>query len=46
VFNAVGWSTPPHLAPVGVALTVLLFTTGIAYLIALACALREDLSQT
>jgi hypothetical protein len=46
VFNAVGWSTPPHLAPVGVALTVLLFTTGIAYLIALARALREDLSQT
>jgi hypothetical protein len=37
---------PPHLAPIGLALTVLLFTTGIAYLIALARALREDLGQT
>jgi hypothetical protein len=42
VLNAVGWPTPPQLAPFALALTVLLFTTGIAYLIALARALRGD----
>jgi hypothetical protein len=46
VLNAVGWPTPPHLAPFALALTVLLFTTGIAYLIALARALRGDGGQT
>src|SRR5215469_2778767 len=46
VLNAVGWPAPPDLAPFAVALTVLLFTTGIAYLIALARALRGDRGQT
>lgn len=40
MLNAVGWPVPPHLAPFAPALTVLLFTTGIAYLIALERALR------
>jgi hypothetical protein len=31
---------PPHLAPFALALTVMLLTTGVAYLIALASALR------
>jgi hypothetical protein len=42
LLNAVGWPAPPHLAPFALALTVMLFTTGIAYLIALARALREN----
>jgi 4-amino-4-deoxy-L-arabinose transferase-like glycosyltransferase len=46
VLNAVGWPTPPQLAPFAMALTVLLFTTGIAYLTALARALRGDRGQT
>jgi hypothetical protein len=46
VLNAVGWPTPPQLAPFAMALAALLFTTGIAYLIALARALRGDRGQT
>ncbi|MBO0758502.1 MAG: hypothetical protein J2P54_21845 [Bradyrhizobiaceae bacterium] len=46
VLNAVGWPIPSHLAPFALSLTVLLFTTGIAYLIALARALRGDPGQT
>jgi hypothetical protein len=42
LLNAVGWPAPPDLAPFALALTVMLFTTGIAYLIALARALREN----
>ena len=40
--NAAGWPAPPDLAPFALALTLMLFTTGIAYLIALARALRGD----
>ena len=43
--NAVGWFMPPSLAPFALALTLMLFTTGIAYLIALARALRGDHGQ-
>jgi len=43
--NAAGWPTPPGLAPFALALTLMLFTTGIAYLIALARALRENRDQ-
>jgi hypothetical protein len=46
VLNAVGWPSPPQLAPFAMALTVVLFTTGVAYLIALARALRRDHGQT
>ena len=42
LLNAAGWPAPPSLAPFALALTVMLFTTGIAYLIALARALREN----
>src|SRR5262245_27257975 len=45
LLNAVGWPAQPQLAPFALALTVMLFTTGIAYLIALARALRGDRSQ-
>jgi archaellum biogenesis protein FlaJ (TadC family) len=46
LLNAVGWPAPPNLAPLALALTVMLFTTGIAYLIALARALRGDRDRT
>jgi archaellum biogenesis protein FlaJ (TadC family) len=46
LLNAVGWPAPPNLAPFALALTVMLFTTGIAYLIALARALRGDRDPT
>ena len=42
LLNAVGWPAPPHLAPFALALTVMLFTTGVAYLIAFARALQEN----
>jgi hypothetical protein len=42
LLNAVGWPAPPHLAPFALVLTVMLFTTGFAYLIALARALQKD----
>ena len=42
LLNAVGWPLPPNLALFALSLTVMLFTTGIAYLIALARALREN----
>ena len=42
LLNAVGWPQPPNLALFALSLTVMLFTTGIAYLIALARALREN----
>jgi hypothetical protein len=42
LLNAVGWPASPHLAPFALALTVMLFTTGFAYLIALARALQEN----
>ena len=42
LLNAVGWPAPSHLAPFALALTVMLFTTGFAYLIALARALQES----
>jgi hypothetical protein len=42
VLNAVGWPAPPKLAPFALALTVMLLTTGMAYLIALARALRRE----
>src|SRR5262249_52024881 len=45
VLNAVGWPAPPNLALFALALTAMLFTTGIAYLIALARALRENRRQ-
>jgi hypothetical protein len=45
LLNAFGWPAPPSLAPFALSLTVMLFTTGIAYLIALAHALREDTGQ-
>jgi len=45
VLNAVGWPAPPQLAPFALALTVMLFTTAIAYLTALARALRGDRGQ-
>jgi hypothetical protein len=45
LLNAVGWPAPPNLAPFALALAVMLFTTGIAYLIALARALREHRGQ-
>ena len=45
VLNAVGWPAPPQLAPFALALTVMLFTTAIAYLTALAGALRGDRGQ-
>jgi hypothetical protein len=45
LLNAIGWPAPPNLAPFALALTVMLFTTGIAYLVALARALREDRDQ-
>ena len=37
--NALGWPLPPGPAPFALALTVMLFTTAVAYLIALARAL-------
>jgi hypothetical protein len=37
--NALGWPLPPGPAPFALSLTVMLFTTAIAYLIALARAL-------
>jgi hypothetical protein len=40
LLNAIGWPAPSNLAPFALALAVMLFTTGIAYLIALARALR------
>jgi hypothetical protein len=43
--NAAGWPSPPSLAPFALALSLMLFTTGIAYLIALARALRGDRGQ-
>jgi hypothetical protein len=45
LLNAVGWPAPPNLAPFALALTVMLFTTGVAYLVALARALRGDRGQ-
>src|SRR5215813_15224253 len=42
LLNAIGWPASPHLAPFALALTVMLFTTGIAYLIALSRALRRE----
>jgi len=45
LFNAVGWPVPPDLAPFAWALTVMLFTTGIAYLVALALALGKNRDQ-
>jgi hypothetical protein len=42
VLNAVGWPAPPRLAPFALALTVMLLTTGVAYLVALAGALQGD----
>ena len=42
LLNAVGWPAPPNLALFALALTVMLFTTGIAYLIALARALGKN----
>ena len=45
LLNAIGWPSPPRLAPFALALSVILFTTGIAYLIALARALRENRDQ-
>ena len=45
LLNAVGWPAPPGLALFALALTAMLFTTGIAYLIALARALRENRGQ-
>jgi len=46
LLNAAGWPAPPQLAPFAVALTAMLFTTGIAYLIALAHALCGDRGQS
>jgi hypothetical protein len=46
LLNAAGWPAPPDVAPFALALTVMLFTTGIAYLIALARALRGDRDRT
>jgi hypothetical protein len=46
LLNAVGWPMQPQLAPFALALTVMLFTTGIAYLIALARAIGGDRSQS
>src|SRR5262245_61122442 len=43
--NAAGWPFPPSLAPFALALTLMLFATGIAYLVALARALRGDRDQ-
>jgi hypothetical protein len=40
VFNAFGWPTGPDLAPYALAMTVMLFTTGVAYLVALGRALQ------
>jgi hypothetical protein len=45
LLNALGWPQPPNLALFALALTVMLFTTGIAYLIALARALRDNRDQ-
>jgi hypothetical protein len=45
LLNAVGWPVPPDLALFAWALTVMLFTTGIAYLIALAHALGKNRDQ-
>jgi hypothetical protein len=45
LLNAVGWPVPPNLALFALALTVMLFTTGIAYLIALAHALGKNRDQ-
>ena len=42
LLNAVGWPVPPNLATFALALTVMLFTTGIAYLIALAHAVGKN----
>jgi hypothetical protein len=42
VLNGVGWPAPPRLAPFALALTVMLLTTGVAYLVALAGALQGD----
>jgi archaellum biogenesis protein FlaJ (TadC family) len=45
LLDAVGWPVPPNLALFALALTVMLFTTGIAYLIALAHALEKNRDQ-
>jgi archaellum biogenesis protein FlaJ (TadC family) len=45
LLDAVGWPVPPNLALFALALTVMLFTTGIAYLIALAHALGKNRDQ-
>jgi len=42
LLNAIGWPASPNLAPFALALAVMLFTTGIAYLIALSRALRGE----
>jgi hypothetical protein len=42
LLNAIGWPASPNLAPFALALAVMLFTTGIAYLIALSRALRRE----
>ena len=44
LINAAGWPAEPHLAPFALAMTVMLFTTGVAYLIALTRALRGESS--
>jgi archaellum biogenesis protein FlaJ (TadC family) len=46
LLNAAGWPSPPHLAPFALALTIMLLTTGAAYLVALAGALGGDRDQT
>ena len=46
LLNTVGWPASPNVAPFALALTVMLFTTGIAYLVALARALRGDRDLT
>jgi len=42
LLNAIGWPASPNLAPFALALTVMLVTTGFAYLIALSRALRGE----
>jgi hypothetical protein len=46
LLNAAGWPAPPNLAPFALSLTVVLWTTDAAYLIALAGALRRDGDRT
>jgi hypothetical protein len=43
LLNAIGWPNAPRLAPFALAMTVMLFTAGIAFLIALGRALRGPL---